>query len=145
MKERLDENIFGGNGAKKYKFDEWEEIYEERFAKFQVEKEKKIEEKMQEKMIKQREIEDEIVDTAKTKKVPQHVLSQIVKRMYEEADRRKLRMEEHRKKHLTEDEEEVEVEDDMNFIKQKEINNEGKRNKFKKGPKYNFQVNFLLN
>lgn len=138
MKDKLDENLMVGNSAKKYKFDEWEEIYEERFIKYKQEREKKIEEKVQEKLIKEKEKEDEIVETVKTKKVPQHVLAQIVNRMYEEADRRKIRLEEHRKKHKSEDEEEND--DDMNFIKENVLN-ENKYKKFKKaGAKYNFQV-----
>jgi hypothetical protein len=138
MKDKLDENLMVGNGAKKYKFEEWEEIYEERFIKYKQEKEKKIDERIQEKLTKEKEKEDEIVENVKTKKVPQHVLSQIVNRMYEEADRRKLRMEEHRKKHKSEEEEEND--DDMNFIKENVLN-ENKYKKFKKaGAKYNFQV-----
>ena len=65
-------------------------------------------------------------------------MAKIVNRMYEQADRRKIRLEEHRKKHKSEEEEEND--DDMNFIKENVLN-ENKYKKFKKaGAKYNFQV-----
>jgi hypothetical protein len=146
MKNRLDDNILAAPSNKKYKFDEWEEIYEGRFLKYKNEKERKIDDKMQLKIMNQKQIEDEIVENLrnKTKKLPQSVINQSVKRMYEEADRRKFKLEEKRK--MNSDEYEFEHERDeisegeaKDLIKDRDVL-PNKYKKFGKAPKYNFQV-----
>jgi hypothetical protein len=131
MKEKLNENSFNN---KKYKSEEWNEIYDERFLKYKLEKEKKIIEKTKEKIIHDKEKEDQIVESIKTKKAPSHVINSISKRMYEEAERRRLKMEENRRK------EGIEQEEDENLEQKERDLSPSRFKKFKNSQKYKFQV-----
>lgn len=131
MKDNLDNNTTLTN--KKYKSEEWEEIYDERFLKYKLDREKKNLEKTKEKVIKDKEEEDRIVENTKAKKVPSHVINSIAKRMYEEAERRKLKLEEIRRKGGLEEEQEI--------LNTKDRDDTPSRyKKYKSTQKYKFQV-----
>lgn len=87
MKDNLDE---WQDPAKKVTKNEWEQIYADRFATYKEKKERKLEEKIiaKEKWLK--ESEDKIIQNVsnKFKKVSKDKVEGIVKRMYEEAERR---------------------------------------------------------
>lgn len=134
MKDKLNEYSLSGNGNRRYKEEEWEEIYEDRFIKFKNERDKKLEDKIKDKYIKEKEKEEVVIDATKAKKVPHHVLNQIVNRMYDEAERRKLKMEERIKR---------EAKDEEGEEKDRELT-PSKFKKFKKSQNYNFQVILYL-
>jgi hypothetical protein len=153
MKIQLDDNLINSNN-KKYKHEEWEEIYEDRFLKYKNEKEKKIDEKINLKNINKKQLEDEIVENlkSKTKRLPQNVINQSVNRMYEEAQRRKLKLDERRKKNIVnmdnmensqEFGEEISEGEAKDLIKDKHDALPSQFKKFGKAQKYNFQVTFF--
>lgn len=85
-KEILNNDLFN----KKYNENEWEMIYELRFKKFIEEKSRALKEAMEIKQIIEEEKQKNIVNQAKTKKLPQEKILNSVNRLYNEADRRKL-------------------------------------------------------
>jgi hypothetical protein len=123
MKLKLEDN---GENKKKYKEQEWDEVYEGRFKKYQQDIDKKKEEKIKEKVMKDRAVEEEIVEGMKSKKVPKYVIDQAVKRMYEEAERRKLKVKDN-----------IYVEEDTIEKQVRELT-PSKFKKFKNEQKYNF-------
>ena len=105
MRNRLEADLIGPP-AKKYTKQEWKGIYNERFLHYLIEANKKKEEKIKEKrQHQQKEEEEEVAMCKHNKKANRKVCEESGKRMYEEAGKRKLRMEERIKKLNLENEE----------------------------------------
>lgn len=105
MRNRLEADLIGPP-AKKYTKQEWKEIYNERFLHYLIEANKKKEEKIKEKrQHQQKEEEEEVAMCKHNKKAKRKDCEESGKRMYEEAGKRKLRMEERIKKLNLENEE----------------------------------------
>jgi hypothetical protein len=105
MRNRLEADLIGPP-AKKYTKQEWKEIYNERFLHYLIEANKKKEEKIKEKrQHQQKEEEEEVAMCKHNKKAKRKYCEESGKRMYEEAGKRKLRMEERIKKLNLENEE----------------------------------------
>lgn len=92
MKSKLEEDLITPP-TKKYKEEEWDEIYKERFKKFQDEVTKKNEEKIKEKKEQERLKEEKEVELCKVKKAPKEVIEKASKRLYEESIKRRLKIE----------------------------------------------------
>lgn len=133
MKQKLEEDPLLVE-PKKYRDEEWDDIYNDRFKKFQDEKDKKLDYKIKEKREIERLKEDEIVETVKTKKAPRYIIDQASKRMYDEAQRRKLKYENMKKDSGAEDDPSQKVSE-----KERELT-PSKFKKFKIEHKYNFMV-----
>lgn len=83
MKGKLDEEIVMPS-IKKYKDQQWNEIYNERFLKYKNEKEKKMQKLMEEKKRLEKKKEEEIIELCKVKKAPLNVVEEYGKRLYED-------------------------------------------------------------
>lgn len=70
---------------------DWGEIYSQRFVQFITNKENKLDSKIKEKRENERIKEEEIVEANQSIKKPRHLVEQAAKRLYEEAERRKLK------------------------------------------------------
>ena len=92
MKSKLEEDLITPP-SKKCKEEEWKDIYEQRFKRYQEELNKKNEEKIKERMEKEKEKEEKEVELCKVKKAPKEVIEKASKRLYEESIKRKLKME----------------------------------------------------
>lgn len=92
LKNKIDGDLISPSG-KKYREEEWIEIYKERFLKYQGEIHTKMEEKAKEKREEERLKEEEEIKLCKRKKASKKVIDQSCKRLYEEAIKRKIRME----------------------------------------------------
>ena len=90
LKKKLEEEV-ELKPAKKYKNDQWKEIYNERFMRYQEEKDKKLTKLIKEKKEKERLKEEEEIKLCKTKKAPINVIEQYGKRLYEESLKRKMK------------------------------------------------------
>lgn len=123
MKERLEEDILA-TPPKKYKEEEWKEIYNERFNKYQEDNLKKKEEKAKEKQIQDKLKEEEEANLCKVKKAPLKEIEEASKRLYGESIKRRLKIEN----------------------KLSKVNYEQSPSKYKKNVKrdnYNFQVSIV--
>ena len=90
LKKKLEEEV-ELKPAKKYKNEQWKEIYNERFMRYQEEKDKKLTQLIKEKKEKERLKEEEEIKLCKTKKAPINVIEQYGKRLYEESLKRKMK------------------------------------------------------
>lgn len=90
LKKKMDEEKKEKN-TKRYKHNQWNEIYNERFMRYQEEKDKKLTNQIKEKQFKERQKEEEEIKLCKVKKAPISVIERFGKRMYEEAIKRKLK------------------------------------------------------
>jgi len=138
----LEQEMIGMNSGKKITQEEWEEIYMERFLRYKVHQEQWRQDKFVEKTIQEKKKEDEIIGAVKTKKVSQQSIDQSVKRMYDEAVRRKIKLDETIKKKKEENGDENEIknsndEDDRDLTPTK-------FKKTKKQQKYNFMVRSIM-
>lgn len=124
MKEKLEEDILAAP-PKKYKNEEWKEIYNDRFNKYQEEHMKKKEEKVKEKQMKDRLKEEEEANLCKVKKAPQREIEESSKRLYGESIKRRLKIENNLSK--------VNYEQSPSKYKKSVINNN-----------YNFQVSIVV-
>ena len=90
LKKKMDAEKKEKN-TKRYKHNQWNEIYNERFMRYQEEKDKKLTNQIKEKQLKERQKEEEEIKLCKVKKAPISVIERFGKRMYEEAIKRKLK------------------------------------------------------
>ena len=133
MRNRLESDLIGPP-AKKYTTHEWKGIYNERFLHFLMEANKKREEKIKEKrQHQQKEEEEEVALCKHNKKANRKVCEESGKRMYEEASKRKIRMEERINKFNLENEEANELIKGIkpttyNFISDNEGDNDNDNN-----------------
>ena len=97
MRNKLDNNLIAPCN-KKYTSNEWKSVYNERFLQFLYESNKKREEKIKEKRQQEQMEEEEEVALCKNKKANRKVCEESGKRMYEEALKRKVKLEEKMKK-----------------------------------------------
>lgn len=88
LKKKLDEEVME-KPSKKYKDDQWKEIYNQRFLRYQEDKDKKLNRLIKEKKEKERQKEEEEVKLCKVKKAPSSITEQYGKRLYEESLKRK--------------------------------------------------------
>ena len=79
---------------KRYNNSEWNKIYNKRFKSYQEKIDKKREESIRSKEREKKKKEDEILNYSKSKKAPMKHIIESSQKMYEEAERRKLRLEE---------------------------------------------------
>ena len=93
MKNKLSEDLIN-NEKKKYNNEIWNEIYNKRFKKYFENCNKKKEEKIKIKEIKKLKEENDEINLCKSKKKPQKLIDEASKRMYDEAKRRKIKMNE---------------------------------------------------
>ena len=93
MKNKLEEDITSGT-QKKYSDEEWKEIYNKRFKKYVDNINKKKEEEIKRKEKKKIKEENDEINLCKSKKKPQKLIDEASKRMYDEAKRRKIKMNE---------------------------------------------------
>jgi len=138
MKNKIfDQDSFSNTVNKKISIAEWEEIYAERFLKFKEQHEKWRQEQVLHKVLQEKKKEDEIVNAVITKKAPQHLIDENSKRMFDVAERRKLKLEELIRK------KEGNYNEDKNSNEERELT----PTKFKKKRKvqnYNFVVNIQI-
>jgi hypothetical protein len=87
LKEKLEEKLPPG---KKYSEEDWKYIYYDRFKSYNDVINNKVSSKVKDKLLRDLEKEQIEVEQCKTKKAPQNVIDQTVKRLYDEAERRKL-------------------------------------------------------
>lgn len=75
--------------------DEWLKIYNDRFMSYKENRDIIIQKKIIEKEKVKKEQEDQVIDelNKKTKKAPKHYVEGVIRRMHDEADRRKIIME----------------------------------------------------
>jgi hypothetical protein len=72
---------------------DWEKIYEERFKKFEISKEKKIKEMKKEKIIKQKQLEDEILKNPNlNKKATSKHIKEFSQKLYQDAEIRRVKI-----------------------------------------------------
>lgn len=92
MKERLEQANM--ESKKYYNDEEWTQIYDERFIKFEQERIKKLEAKLYEERKKKEESEAALIEELRKndKKAPTKEIKEIVKRLYDEAERRQAKM-----------------------------------------------------
>lgn len=90
LRRKLDEgnNLFN----KKYSKEEWEQIYHQRFKKFMEEKLFAINQAIENKKNIEKALEKQYLEQTKSKKVAQKVIDDSVNRMYADAERRKLKL-----------------------------------------------------
>ena len=93
MKNKLSEDIIN-NEKKKYNDEIWKEIYNKRFKNYEENCNRKKEEKIKNKEKKKIKEEIEEINLCKSKKKPQKLIDEASKRMYDEAIRRKIKMNE---------------------------------------------------
>ena len=92
MKHKIEEDLIT-KPVKKYKEEEWKDIYNERFKKFQEDITHKNEERIKQKREEERIKEDKEVELCKVKKAPKNVIEKSSKRLYEESIKRRLKAE----------------------------------------------------
>ena len=93
MKNKLSEDLIS-NEKKKYSDEIWNEIYNKRFKKYEENINKKKEEEKKKKENKKLKDEIDQINLCKNKKKPQKLIDEASKRMYDEAKRRKIKMNE---------------------------------------------------
>ena len=119
------------NPGRVYREKEWEKIYEERFLKFEQTKENKRKIKSKEKLMNQKQFEDKILENPNlNKKANIKQINEYCKRLYDEAEKRRVKIEQIKFK--KEDEFEIFVEHHK-----KRKNNENKKINFKNNVKNN--------
>ena len=97
MLNKLNNNLIAPCN-KKYTSNEWQSVYNERFLQFLYESNKKREEKIKEKRQQEQMEEEDEIALCKNKKANRKVCEESGKRMYEEALKRKVKLEEKMKK-----------------------------------------------
>ena len=93
MKNKLSEDIINTD-KKKYNYEVWNEIYNKRFKNYAENCNKKKEEEYKKKEILKKKEEIDEINLCKNKKKPQKLIDEASKRMYDEAKRRKIKMNE---------------------------------------------------
>ena len=93
MKNKLSEDIIN-NEKKKYSNEVWNEIYNKRFKSYEDNINKKKKEELKKKENKRKKQETEEINLCKSKKKPQKLIDESCKRMYDEAKKRKIKMNE---------------------------------------------------
>ena len=93
MKNKLSEDIINTD-KKKYNYEVWNEIYNKRFKNYAENCNKKKEEEYKKKEILRKKEENDEISLCKSKKKPQKLIDEASKRMYDEAKRRKIKMNE---------------------------------------------------
>ena len=93
MKNKLEEDITQAP-SKKYKAEEWDDIYKKRFKQYEEESRKKKEEIRKEKIEQEKKKEEDVINMCKVKKAPMKHIEEASKRMYKESIKRKLKMQE---------------------------------------------------
>ena len=93
MKNKLSEDLIN-NDKKKYNNEIWNEIYNKRFKNYVENCNKKKEEEYKRKENKRIKKENDEINLCKSKKKPQKLIDEASKRMYDEAKRRKIKMNE---------------------------------------------------
>ena len=93
IKNKLEEDISTGN-QKKYTDEEWKEIYNKRFKNFMDNMNKKREENIKINLMKKIKDENEEIKLCNIKKASQEHIDKEAQRMYDEAKKRKIKMEE---------------------------------------------------
>ena len=93
MKNKLSEDLIN-NDKKKYSNEVWNEIYNKRFKSYEDNVNKKIKEELKKKENKRKKQENDEINLCKSKKKPQKLIDEASKRMYDEAKRRKIKMNE---------------------------------------------------
>ena len=93
MKNKLSEDIIN-NEKKKYSNEVWNEIYNKRFKSYEENINKKKKEELKKKENKRKKQETEEINLCKSKKKPQKLIDESCKRMYDEAKKRKIKMNE---------------------------------------------------
>ena len=93
MKYKLSED-FISKEKKKYNDEEWKEIYKKRFKSYEENINKKKEEMVKNEEIKKLKKENDDINLFKSKKKPKKLIEEAAQRMYDEAKRRKIKMNE---------------------------------------------------
>ena len=93
MKYKLSEDLMAKE-KKKYNDEEWKEIYEKRFKNYEENINKKKEEKIKYEQKKKLKEENDKINLFKSKKKPIKLIEESAQRMYDEAKKRKLKMNE---------------------------------------------------
>ena len=93
IKNKLEEDISAGN-QKKYSDEEWKEIYNKRFKLYMDNINKKREENIKINMMKKIKDENEEIKLCNIKKASQEHIDKEAQRMYDEAKKRKIKMDE---------------------------------------------------
>ena len=93
MKNKLSEDLIN-NDKKKYSNEVWNEIYNKRFKSYEDNVNKKKKEELKKKENKRKKQENDEINLCKSKKKPQKLIDEASKRMYDEAKRRKIKMNE---------------------------------------------------
>ena len=93
MKNKLSEDLINKK-KKKYSNEVWNEIYNKRFKNYVENINKKKEEEIKRKEKKKIKEENDEINLCKSKKKPQKLIDEASKRMYDEAKRRKIKMNE---------------------------------------------------
>ena len=93
MKNKLSEDIIN-NDKKKYNNEVWNEIYNKRFKNYAENCNKRKDEEFKKKEILRKKEENDEINLCKSKKKPQKLIDEASKRMYDEAKRRKIKMNE---------------------------------------------------
>ena len=93
MKNKLSEDVIN-NDKKKYSNEVWNEIYNKIFKNYAENCNKKKEEEYKKKEILRKKEENDEISLCKSKKKPQKLIDEASKRMYDEAKRRKIKMNE---------------------------------------------------
>ena len=93
MKYKLSKDLMAKE-KKKYNDEEWKEIYEKRFKNYEENINKKKEEKIKYEQKKKLKEENDKINLFKSKKKPIKLIEESAQRMYDEAKKRKLKMNE---------------------------------------------------
>ena len=93
MKNKLEEDITVGT-SKKYSDEEWKEIYDKRFKSYVDNINKKKEENIKIRNMKKINDENKEINLCQTKKASQKHIEKAAQRMYDEAKKRKIKMDE---------------------------------------------------
>ena len=91
MKNKLSEDLIN-NEKKKYNDEIWNEIYKKRFKTYEENVNKKKEDLIKKKQNKKLKEEIDTINLCKSNKKPQKLIDEASKRMYDEAIRRKIKM-----------------------------------------------------
>ena len=91
MKNKLSEDLIN-NEKKKYSDEIWNEIYKKRFKTYEENVNKRKEDLIKKKQNKKLKEEIDTINLCKSKKKPQKLIDEASKRMYDEAIRRKIKM-----------------------------------------------------
>ena len=86
--EQQDINI-DNKPIKKYKYQQWKDVYDKRFKKYQLDKEERIKKKISEMKEKEKLKEEEEIKMCKAKKAPRKVTEMYGQRMYDESVKRR--------------------------------------------------------